>query len=156
MRYSLSISSILTTSRALASLHILAYPEEQRCALAEVIMADRPELHRHLAAEAFADMLLSLFPYVSDSNFNESSSDMITLEIPVADTLAPAVASAIRTSLEHFMAYSILHLCLLSLPAPPGRLVDALRSKAECFIGNVVSQLRAVGVNSPFIRDILW
>lgn len=58
MTYTLSLNSVLSTMRALAAMSILSAPEDIRQPLADIIMADRRDLHVRLAKDAFAEMLI--------------------------------------------------------------------------------------------------
>lgn len=157
MLYTLSLNSVLSTMRALAAVTILSAPADIRSPLADLIMADRRELHVRLAKDAFAEMLLSLLPYVEDSNLDdEESPEIMTLVIPAADSLGAAAVSAVRHSLEQAIAYRVFHLCLLSLPEPPSMLAEEVGAKTNRHLDMALALLRSATVNYPFIRDILW
>lgn len=153
MTYTLSLTSVLSTMRAFAAMSILSAPDDIRQPLADLIMADRRDLHLRLAKDAFAEMLLGLLPYVTDSNLDdEESPELLTLEIPCADSLGSAAVTVIRHALEQSLAYRVFHLCLLSLPDTPGRLIGEIGGKIDAHQSRALDLLRSVGWNYPFIR----
>lgn len=157
MTYALSFSSVLTTMRALASVSLLSAPSDIRWPLADIIMADRSELHVRLAKDAFAEILLDLLPYVENSNLDDDESpELMTFEMPSADSLGNTSVTVLRHALEQSLAYRIFRLCLLSLPEPPVALVGEIGAKIDSCQSRALELLRSQDLNYSFIRKILW
>lgn len=157
MTYTLSLNSVLSTMRALAAMSILSAPEDIRQPLADIIMADRRDLHVRLAKDAFAEMLLGLLPYVGDSNLDDvESPELLTFDIPSADSLGSGAVTVLRHSLEQSLAYRVFLLCLLSLEEPPEMLIREISSKIDLHQSRALELIRSCDWNSPFIRKNLW
>lgn len=153
MTYSLSITSIIETMRAIAALHILSSPLVGAESLANMFIHPRKELLTSLVKDAFAETLIELLPYVVDSNLDtDESSEFLTFRLDALENLSSGVHTVIRHSIEQSIAHRVLYLCLIALPDECAGMSAEISRKVTSHLDNALTLLRSNRVNRPFIR----
>lgn len=155
MIYSLSTDSIIRIVHAVWALHIISYRDADSLTCGPDLLPSRRDLMTAIITDAFAETLVALLPYVSDSNLDSVDVE-VTLRFSLADTLAIPEGShpIIRRSIEQSIAYRVISLCLMALPDGGGILTEEISRKSAFHLESALTMLHSNRVNRPFIREV--
>ncbi|MCM1137772.1 MAG: hypothetical protein NC221_03555 [Duncaniella sp.] len=154
MNYSISVTSIIETMQAVASLYLLSNAGCNSAIVAS-LFPERRELLESLVKDAFAETLIEMLPYVDDSNIDDAESDeILRFSIGAFDKLPQGVHSIIRRNIEQSLAYRIIHLCLLSSQEKSiGTItIEEIARKSTCFLDSALTLIHTAQTPAPFIR----
>ena len=111
MLYSLSISTIADTIHALAAMELLRAGEDEKTLLSPLLDAERSELLSQMIKTAFAEISLTLLPYVEDIATDNESLDL-SLRTPVF--AFDGIHLVLRRKIEAAVAYKVIQTYILS------------------------------------------
>lgn len=155
MRYSLSMTSIIDTMQALVALRLLSAPPCGAKVLAELLMPERRPLVSALVKDAFAETLIALLPYLSDSGLGEEDdTDFLTFELSAPVRMPDGAHTVVRRSLEQSIAYRVIYISLLSAHDTDSRMADEMSGKVSFHLDCALTLLRSNRVSGPFIRSV--
>lgn len=155
MNYSISVTSIIETMQAIASLYLMSSRFDGNSTLASTLFPERRDLLTALVKDAFAETLVDMLPYVSDSNLDsEESDEIIKFSIDAFDTFPHGIHSIFRRNIEQSIAYRVLYLCIISEQEKGigSTSAEEISSKSTKFLSKALSLIRTSQLNTPFIR----
>lgn len=142
MTFSLSVSSICNSVRAVAAIEMLTASSSDRLQLAPLLDRERPDILRTMIRTAFSSTVIDIIPFVSDmSGADDEESELLSLDLRLPRSVA---GRPLRRQLEQIIARHVLESWLL--PVSPA-LAEKFASSRRALLATLLSALI-----SPFVR----